>query len=305
MATGETYRSLSNQFRVHHTWISHKIIPKTLSAICRNLQTAAFPQLTEDLLRKVAEGYERRWSFPHCVGSVDGKHIRVRCPPNTGSSYFSYKEYFSIVLFALVDHNYKFLAVDVGSLGKESDAGIFAKSPIGKIINEARNFPSPHAMPGTGINLPYVALGDEAFKLTTSLMRPYPQNQAKDNKAYRIYNYRHCRARRTVENAFGLISQVFRIFYTPIAVKPETIDKIILSCCIIHNFLREEYISKALDDLPDSSATPLPSTITNLPVAVGRIGNFQAYGVRDQFKNYFCSPEGSVPWQNNFVDRTE
>ena len=31
-------------------------------------------------------------------------------------------------MLTLVDHNYKFLAVDVASYGTEGDAGIFAKS---------------------------------------------------------------------------------------------------------------------------------------------------------------------------------
>ena len=45
---------------------------------------------------------------------MDGKHITVECPVNSGSSYFTYKRSFNIVLLAMVDANYKFLYVDVG-----------------------------------------------------------------------------------------------------------------------------------------------------------------------------------------------
>ena len=64
-------------------------------------------------------------------------------PHNSGSLFFNYKNYFSIVLLALVDANYKFIYVDVGSYGKEGDAGIFLKSQIGQqIYDDKFNFPA-------------------------------------------------------------------------------------------------------------------------------------------------------------------
>lgn len=42
--------------------------------------------------------------------------------------FFSYKDYYSTVLLAIVDANYKFIAVDVGSYRKEGDSGILKKN---------------------------------------------------------------------------------------------------------------------------------------------------------------------------------
>ena len=95
-------------------------------------------------------------------------------------------------MFAVVDHNYKFLAVDVGSYGTEEDAGIFAKPPLGDNLSKAIEFPPPGPHPGSQTVLPYIILGDEAFKLKTTLMRPYPHGQAKADTDKAIYNYRHC-----------------------------------------------------------------------------------------------------------------
>ena len=56
---------------------------------------------------------------------------------------------------------------------------------------------------GTAIYSPHTMVGDEAFPLKLLLMRPYP-GRSLDSDKKRVYNYRLCRARRTIENAFGI-----------------------------------------------------------------------------------------------------
>lgn len=48
------------------------------------------------------------------------------------------------------------------------------------------------------------------------------------------------RARRVIENIFGILAARFRIFHTDINVNPEAIEKIIMTCCVLHNFLRKK-----------------------------------------------------------------
>lgn len=63
---------------------------------------------------KVAENYENKWNFPNCIGALDGKHIRIMKPPESGSAFFNYKKYFSFVLMAICDGDYRFIWTDVG-----------------------------------------------------------------------------------------------------------------------------------------------------------------------------------------------
>ena len=56
----------------------------------------------------------------------------------------------------------------------------------------------------------------------------------------RVYNYRLSRARRVVGNAFGILANRFRIFLTPIALPPATVEQIVLAACGLHNMLQTE-----------------------------------------------------------------
>ena len=65
------------------------------------------------------------WNFPNCLEALDGKHITIRSPINSGSLFYNYKHNFSIVLIALVDANSKCLYVDVECNDRVSDGGVF------------------------------------------------------------------------------------------------------------------------------------------------------------------------------------
>lgn len=127
MATGEAYRSLKFHFRVPHN---------SISVAVREVSTAIFTEFKEDVWKRpttpdqwkeVAEGFSNRWNFHHCIGAIDGKHIAIRKPKNSGSLFYNYKNFFSIVLMAVVDANYSFLWISVGHYGSSSDAGIFKR----------------------------------------------------------------------------------------------------------------------------------------------------------------------------------
>ncbi|XP_060868206.1 uncharacterized protein LOC132943287 [Metopolophium dirhodum] len=169
------------------------------------------PKNPEEWL-KVAEDYDEKWNFPHCVGAIDGKHIVIQCPINSGSEFFNYKETFSIVLMALVDANYMFTYVDIGFQGRISDGGVFKNTSLWTTL-EKNQLKLPLDTPLSNKNelVTYVFVGDNAFTLGTHMMKPYSGVFEKGNKK-RVYNYRLSRARRVVENVFGILSSVFRVF---------------------------------------------------------------------------------------------
>ena len=84
--------------------------------------------------KRIEERFRNRWNVPHAVGALHGKHIAIKKPKKSGSEYFNYKGYFSLVLLALVDADYKFLWVNAGASGSSSDAQIFNGSKLKKGI---------------------------------------------------------------------------------------------------------------------------------------------------------------------------
>lgn len=94
-----------------------------MHTIVYRLLNKAIPQPNAETWRKNAENFYEKWNFPSCIGAIDGKHFQIVCPNGAGSSYFNYQNFHSIVMLAIVDGNYKFVAIDVGSYGREGDAG--------------------------------------------------------------------------------------------------------------------------------------------------------------------------------------
>lgn len=97
---------------------------------------------------------------------MDGKHVNVQPPPNSGSFYYNYKNRFSIVLLAVVDANYKFLYIDIGCNGRVSDGGVFQQSSLFTALeNNSLNIPPPEPLPGSSLPVPYTIVAESAFPL--------------------------------------------------------------------------------------------------------------------------------------------
>ena len=189
LSTGESYTSLQYQWRVGRTTI-FKFAPQVCKAILKEFQQEYLvcPTDPEDW-KKIEERFRNRWNFPHAVRALDGKHIAIKKPKKSGSEYFNCEGYFSLVLLALVDADYKFLWVNVGSSGSSSDAQIFNRSKLKRRIeNGTLGIPPPESLAPGGPDLHYFLLRDDAFVVMPWLMKPCSRYQL--SREERIANYR-------------------------------------------------------------------------------------------------------------------
>ena len=198
----------------------------------------------------------------------------------------------------MVDHDYRFVFIDVESNGSMSDSTVFHNSSLFQALESG-------LLPTGG-----VVVGDDAFALKKYLMKPYAGQLLDFEK--KVFNYRLSRARRIVENAFGILVSRFRIFEKPIPLLPEKIDKVICAACALHNVLRSKSASTYMPrDAVDAEDFDLRRIIeggwrqeTNGLQSVTRVGPHQqskkAKDKRDAFKSYFAN-EGAVEWQNKMI----
>ena len=73
---------------------------------------------------------QTRWNVLHPIGAIDRKHIVMKKPKKSSSDYYNYKGFFSLILLALVDAEYRLLWIDYGSSGVYSDVQIFNRSNL-------------------------------------------------------------------------------------------------------------------------------------------------------------------------------
>jgi hypothetical protein len=113
------------------------------------------------------------------VGAFDGKRILIHQPANSGSHFYDYKGNNSIVLLATIGPDYKFIWASVGTNGRSADSAIWQNADMRKAlssISNPLNLPPPKVLPGRSMPVPHLLTGDDAFALTSYMMKPFPQS---------------------------------------------------------------------------------------------------------------------------------
>ena len=103
---------------------ARQIILDVCMAIRDVLAPIYMPVPLEDKWKSIADEFYERWNFLNCIGAIDGKHVMIQCPFNSGSLFCNYKSYFSIVLLPVASADYRFVMVDVGAYGSSNDSGV-------------------------------------------------------------------------------------------------------------------------------------------------------------------------------------
>lgn len=123
-----------------------------------------------------------------------------------------------------------------------------------------------------------------------------------------IFNYRLSRARRIVENAFGILANLCQCLLTTMRQEPQTVHTIALGCCSLHNLLRLHYPpgENAVMDREDADYYIIPGEWRNgldLPRVDDESNTgTEAAQIQSQYlKEYYDSPVGVVPWQNQMI----
>nr|CAI5823929.1 unnamed protein product [Callosobruchus analis] len=198
-------QALAWTFHTGHSTI-HYIIHETCKALwdVLALDYLETPEKWEDISR----GFQERWNFPHCLGSIDGKHVNIQAPPGRAC-----------------DAYYKFTYVDIGAYGSQSDGGVLKNSVFGQRMENNNIIPMDKCLPGTNIVMPYFFVG-----MKLSLLKKYYATFSwtaieQYSKDFQLQTHEHVR---------------WRILRTPINAKVENIDNIVKAIVTLHNYCQTE-----------------------------------------------------------------
>ncbi|KAF6027622.1 hypothetical protein EB796_014074 [Bugula neritina] len=136
-------------------------------------------------------------------------------------------------------------------------------------------------------------------------MRPYP-GRSINTQEKKVFNYRLSRARRVVENAFGIMSQRWRILVKMMCASQAKAVKVVQGLCVLHNFLRivgdPTYVPPGYADTPREDGViqegfwRAEASGVQGATNFNRSNNLDGVIVRNRFCNYFSSRDGNVPW---------
>lgn len=94
------------------------------------------------------------------MGAVDGKHVRITPPADSGAYYWNYKGYNSLVLMGIANANHELIMVHFGINGRISDGGVIEYTEFyQKLKHNELNIPTPSKPNCSSTILPYVFFG--------------------------------------------------------------------------------------------------------------------------------------------------
>ena len=205
------------------------------------------PDSTEAFKEKVLD-MEELWQFPCCWAAMDGCHIPIKCPPGGLESckeFHNFKNFYSIVLMAMVDSKYRFIWGSCGFPGNSHDAIIFKST---KLWDALQNGLLPNIAKAVGeVSIPPLVVGNSAFPLQSWLMKPYTNATLSPKQRY--FNYRLSRARMVTEGAFGQLKGRWRVLLCKNESNKDLVRTVTLACMVLHNICieRGDSISRNLD----------------------------------------------------------
>lgn len=177
---------------------------------------------------------QHHMAFPYAFAAIDGCHLRLQCPIGTAArkDYWCFKQFYSIVLMAIVDGKGRFLWACSGMPGNCHDSTLLQSTDIWQRLKALCE--TAVDVIG-GVTIPSMILGDNAFPFRPYLMKSY--SQANRTPEQRAFNKCHASSRVIVENCFGMLKMRFRELFRGSESNPENLKYGSLAAVTLHNIM--------------------------------------------------------------------
>ncbi|ETI30114.1 hypothetical protein F443_22765, partial [Phytophthora nicotianae P1569] len=177
-------------------------ICQVLSVLTRMAKEEITMPNTQTEIERVTDGFERIAGFPGVIGAVDGSLMRISRPAEH-EGWYCRKHFPAVNMQDVVDHETRFRSYCIRA-GSINDQALWNQSGLRNKVS----VPS-------GMHL----LGDAGYKIFRHLLTPFDEKEASYSAQKRRYNYKLSQTRITVERAFGILKNRYRILLGKISQK--------------------------------------------------------------------------------------
>ena len=264
LATSCEYRTLSHLFGIGRSTVC-EIVQETCKAIVSVLMDIYITFPCGDSLKSVVDGFRQKWGYPQCAGAIDGSHIPISVPVEYQTDYYNRKGWYSIVVQAIVDHQYLIRDVCIGWPGSVHDARIFVNSQIYDKITQEGILKEAGSRTILNVDIPVHLIGDSAYPMDVWLIKPFNHNPNLSSQQ-KNFNYRLSRPRIVVENAFGRLKGRWRRLMKRNDMHIKHIPTVIAACCVLHNLCEihgDAINERWLEGIDEDYQQPISTTMSN------------------------------------------
>lgn len=174
--------------------------------------------------------------------------------------------------------------------GSQNDATVFNYSDLNQLLaSSSANLPPDEIF--SNFNIPYHLLGDGGLPLKKYLMVPYARGPYTPYSET-IFNRRLSAARSTIERAFGLLSNKWKILQQAMNFKLETTSTIVMALVCLHNFIITQEQSNHSNKSYASSFNEANFRLDNLNPDVDGDSDNAGLQVRANLTQYLVSRQG-------------
>ncbi|CAG2257465.1 HARBI1 [Mytilus edulis] len=171
----------------------------------------------------IINGFYNIARFPCVIGAVDGTHIRIQAPSDNEYAFVNRKNFHSINVQGICDHEGKFTNIVAKWPGSTHDSFIFRNSDVGIHLDQNHR----------GFDVDGLLLGDSGYACKPYLMTPYLRPSTRHQERF---NSAQTRTRSVIERTFGRWKRRFHLLHSEIRLTPDRVCKIVIACAILHNF---------------------------------------------------------------------
>jgi len=249
-----------------------------------------FPTQNEEFQR-LADDFERMWGFPMAVAAIDGTHIPFNPPIELSTDFHNYKGWSSIMTLGVCDAKGQAIWIKSGMPGRMSDSGAFKQTQLYQRFFTNQILPQVHREIEE-TQVPFLVLGDSGFGLESWLQKPFTHH-TQLSESQKIFNYRHSRARRSVENMFGRVKCRWRRLLRGVDVRYENAHKVISVAFALNNLCEKNTISfePTAEEISENEEL---NRLYPQPTQASQKEYFSGILIRNALMNFFVNQDN--PW---------